>query len=242
MQLSGNRTAKVSDKKFEWLKTQGTIKQNYLANNRFEIYTEKNPGRNVAESFIHDQFARHYGANVTEFLPFLMTLESSSIIRSGLGIRVAGESPLFLEQYLPGPIEGVAKKIHEFTVKRHLLVEIGNLASARKGLTQFMFIALTLYLERIGIKWVACNATRLVQNNFTRLGFRCFPICVADKHRLRNGYKHWGSYYDNSSEVTLINVHQAYRCLISNPSLMERLESLESSSNKLPDINYWANN
>jgi hypothetical protein len=237
LQLAANSPAAARDVLLKRVNTTEPLKQQFPADGLIRLYEPNSFGRNMAERFIHKQFARYYGANVTDFLPFLLTIESAGGIRGGLGIRPADARPLFLEQYLLNSIEDEAEKIHGLTVRRHALVEIGNLACARRGLSQLMFITLTAYLQRMGIDWVACNATCLVQNNFARLGFEYHPLCVADKNLLQGGFSQWGSYYDSRSEVTLINVHQAYRCLTSNPFSLVRLQAIESMSNSLPDLN-----
>ena len=217
---------------------QGLFDQQLPIKNLVRLYHKNKTGRKNAELFIHQQFAAQYGANIQKFLPYLMTLESAGQISTGLGIRLAGPTPLFVEQYLDESIEKTIEKRHCISIKRHNLVEIGNLASAQKGLTKLLFMALTAYLQKTGVEWVVCNATPLVQNNFSRLGFQYFPLCKADKRRLITGHDQWGSYYDTPSEVTLINVYQAYLCLLGKPRLSALLETMGPSIERLPDPQY----
>jgi hypothetical protein len=63
--------------------------------------------RAEVERFIRAVFARRYGADVRHFAPTLISLQDRGEIVAAAGYRSAAEAPLFLERYLPSPVEAL---------------------------------------------------------------------------------------------------------------------------------------
>ena len=87
-------------------------------------------------------------------------------IVAALGFRSAGHGPLFLEQYLPAPIEII------LGIPRHQIVEIGNLASSGGGASSFLFAALSAYLHHNGFKQAVVTGTDALEKRLRKMGLK----------------------------------------------------------------------
>jgi len=152
--------------------------------------------RREAEAFIHDVFARRYGADVAAFAPNLALLEEQGRIIAAAGWRSADGDPLFLERYLDAPIESVLAKIAGHPVQRSRIVEVGGLAAGRRGASVQMIFLMAEQLDRLGHEWVVFTATRELLTIFLRLGLPLLALAPADPTRLGDEAGFWGSYYD----------------------------------------------
>lgn len=64
------------------------------------------PGRQATEAFIGARFALEHGARISHFLPLLLALrDAEGVLQAAVGIRSALDQSLFLERYLPQPVE-----------------------------------------------------------------------------------------------------------------------------------------
>lgn len=75
------------------------------AETTLHICRENDPARALVEAFIHDVYARRYGAQVRHFTPVLAFLRDDAGIVAAAGYREAQASALFLERYLDAPVE-----------------------------------------------------------------------------------------------------------------------------------------
>ncbi|MGD8559110.1 MAG: thermostable hemolysin [Gammaproteobacteria bacterium] len=178
-------------------------------------YEHHTPARQRVELFIHDVFARAYGADVRQYLPRLMALQSNEHqLLAALGIREASSGPLFLERYLDGSVEDAISGYHGSAVARNSIVEIGNLASVHRGGLSKLMIALTSYLSGAGVEWVAFTAVPAVTKAFAALDLHLEPLAVANKSRLSTAEQQaWGSYYDSGPTVVVGRVEEGYQRL-----------------------------
>ena len=174
------------------------------------------PGRSELEVCIAKTFARHYDARVEHFLPLLLNLQLSSDLGAVTGLRLAGQSPLFLEQYLASPVEQAVAGAFNTPVERAAIVEIGNLASVAPGAAALLFGLLPILLHEAGIRWVVCTATPQVQSMLERLGFSTRKICSANAEVLGDSKDAWGTYYDSCPDVIAGNVEGAVACALKN--------------------------
>ncbi len=164
-----------------------------------------------AEQFIHDVFARAYGADVKHFMPRLMVLQSEERrLLAALGIRFAHSGGLFLENYLEVPVEQAVARAAHTAVARSSVAELGNLASYQRGGLRCLIIGLTAYLKGAGVKWATFTAVPAVHNAFVKMGIPLYELGFADPARLGGEAAHWGTYYDHKPRVVAGNVEAAY--------------------------------
>lgn len=179
------------------------------------VHSRESAFRAELESYIHDAFARGYGATINHFLPLLMSLQGSEgELVAALGVREGGIEKLFLETYLDEPAEQRLANVTGLNVQRDSIVEIGNLASTRPGSARWLFLALAAYLEGRGTKWAIYTVAPFLKNTFLKLGFNLHVLAKANKSRLGENAKDWGSYYDASPEVMAVDVSQAFHAVL----------------------------
>ena len=174
--------------------------------------------RDALEARIADTFARHYQARIEQFLPYLLSLKLSDELGAVVGLRLAEQAPLFLEQYLDVPVEQAVAAAYSTPIDRAQIVEVGNLASAAPGSAALLFGLLPIILHEAQIRWVVCTATPQVQAMLRRLEFPTRRICRADAEVLGDSKENWGSYYDSTPDVIVGDVEQALAFALSNKS------------------------
>jgi hypothetical protein len=178
------------------------------------LLDEHAAGRHAVESFIHQHYARAYGADVRHFLPRLLVLHDDTELQAALGFKRARGNRLFLEQYLDVSIEvALSLRLGRYA-PRFGLVEVGNLVTAHAGGARWLIAALTAYLKGAGYDWAVFTAVTPLRNAFTRLGVELVSLAPADPMRLAPEERaHWGSYYATEPMVMAASVHQSYDAL-----------------------------
>ncbi|MEW6646230.1 MAG: thermostable hemolysin [Pseudomonadota bacterium] len=171
-------------------------------------------GRAELEAFVHDTYARAYGADVREFMPLLIALRSAAgEPLAVMGVRSAAQQTLFLEQYLDAPVEQVIHSRGGCAVRRERVVELGNLAVAHAGAARWMIVALNAFLRGAGVEWVALTAVPALRNAFAHVGIDLTELAQADGARLGAARARWGSYYDSKPVVLAGDVAQGFERL-----------------------------
>lgn len=167
-----------------------------------ELVNEKDSAREEAEAFAKKCYRDSYGAEIKTFCHELLVLRASSgEIVSCVGINMAGESDLFLEQYLDTPVEQqIAAKLKR-PVDRSKIAEIGTLATGHNGLCRLTMVGLAGLLKSRGIEHVAFTGIKSVRNALEHLGIPLHFLTTAKADRLKGGVGEWGSYYDAAPEV-----------------------------------------
>lgn len=160
------------------------------------------PERRRVERFIRDIYRAHYDADIAVTYPTLMSVRNADgEILAAVGFRLASEAPLFLEQYTRQPIERVLTPLYRAPVARQEIVEIGNLASAGKGASIFLFGAISSYLLNRGVRYATVTGTEQLRKRFRLLGLQPHLICDADRTLLEASQNNWGSYYATQPKV-----------------------------------------
>lgn len=158
--------------------------------------------RVLLEAFIRERFAAHYAARIRHFMPCLLGLEGADgRIQGAVGLRSAGEAPLFLERYLDRPIEQVIAGYGGQPIARRDIVEVGNLAALGAGSARLLIVALTDLLVACGFRWVTFTGTPALLNSFQRLELSPLSLGAADPACLGDEQADWGSYYANHPQV-----------------------------------------
>jgi hypothetical protein len=160
------------------------------------------PGRVELEDFVSSAFHRRHGAVVRSFLPTLLGFrEPAGVLRGVVGLRLAGVSPLYLEQYLDRPVEAAIGAASGRTVQRREVVEVGNLAGSNCRTAMRMVAALPAYLLAQDCRWIVFTATSAVREILLGFGAPLLELARADGARVAVGADHWGSYYETDPRV-----------------------------------------
>lgn len=165
------------------------------------------------KEFIHSCYARSYGADIHHFMPMFVTIrtEDGRLI-AALGFRFAqANTPLFLEQYLPQPVETMLSQQTGQSVERSQFVEIGNLAGIHPHGVQWLFLAFNAYLHSLGYQWAVSTLIPSLYKLFHRQGLPLVLLGKAEKHCLPPSQQAmWGSYYNKEPLVAAGNIKAGY--------------------------------
>lgn len=166
----------------------------------------EHPRRPDIERFIEARFARTFGACLPRHHSLLTCLCADDgvdgEILAAAGLRFADEEPLFLEQYLDGPIEQSVAVAFGRPVDRHSIVEIGSLASDSPDASLRLFGALASWLAADrGRRFAVATVRPEVERLLGRAGFGLTALAQANPDRLGDNAGEWGSYYDRAPKV-----------------------------------------
>lgn len=203
---------------------------------QFELVGSKHPERAEAERFIAERYSVAYHADVSHFLPWLLTLRCLGGVSGVAGMCPADSSPLFLEHYLDQPLEALLAEHSGEPVARTSIVEIGNLAAAQRGASHILFLLFTSLLQRAGYEWITFTATKALRNNLEKLGFPLITLTEADIGRLDADERAtWGSYYDTAPLVMAGRLSTAMDIIQSRPLLRRVLRMYRYRINVLAE-------
>ncbi len=191
-------------------------------NPEFNLHREGSPNRGDIERHIAGVFAKAYGAEVTGFAPYLMSMACAGNVSAAAGIRPADTGPLFLEQYLDDPVEQVLGHTYGRTIERQEIFELGNLVALRPGVCQLFYLIMAGVMSRTKLNTVIFAGTKQVVKGVSRLGFQIEPIVAADPSRLGDAAAKWGNYYDHEPQVMAIDLTRSMETLsgLSLPSVL----------------------
>jgi len=183
----------------------------------FQLHTVNSLERDKVETYIRDQFRLIYNAKISNFMPYLITMNCEDGISATAGMRPADQQPLFLEQYLPQTVEQrIATLTNAPTSRRHI-VEIGNLAATRRGSSQLLFLILTGLLNCTQFEWIVFTGNSLVAKSLQRLGIELHNLGDADPdHLAHEKISDWGSYYQGNPHVFAANIAQGKHAMDSS--------------------------
>ncbi|MDG4719111.1 MULTISPECIES: thermostable hemolysin [Thalassospira] len=199
---NGNPAARLS------LQKNGFLARVQMRACAISILTGLATERAEVEDFIASTYADAYDASIRVQYDTLMSVrDDSGKIVAALGFRSAGHGPLFLEQYLPQPIDAV------LGISRHQIVEIGNLASSGGGGTSFLFTALSAYLHHNAYKQAVVTGTDNIEKRLRKMGLNPVRHAMADPARLSEKDVNWGRYYERCPHVLSGSVEHGFRQL-----------------------------
>ncbi|HVY79614.1 MAG TPA: thermostable hemolysin [Steroidobacteraceae bacterium] len=160
------------------------------------------PARHEAETFVRDAFFRTHRASIRTFMPTLLTLvDASGSLHAVAGARLAANEKLFLERYLPRPIDALLAARGGVPPARAQIVEIGNFACRGSRIARRFLALLPFYLLDRKLTWVTFTATAAVRRLLHNIGARCMELGVADGACARDGADDWGRYYTHDPRV-----------------------------------------
>jgi hypothetical protein len=154
------------------------------------------------ESFVGDAFVRKHDATVTSFMPTLLSFrDMAGSLRGAVGLRNAGDHPLYLEQYLDRPVELAIASAMGCPTGRRQVVEVGNLAGANCRAAVRMVALLPAYLLAHDYQWIVFTATSAVREILLGFGAPLVELARAESTRVALGSDQWGSYYETDPRV-----------------------------------------
>lgn len=169
---------------------------------RFELVDRDSPSRPAVEERIRRGFARHFGARISAFMPYLLNYEDA-MVTGVLGFRPAAEEPLYLEAYLERPVEQLIGNLVRSPVSRADIVEVGQFVIDDPAGAAAMFNRLVPLLRDRGHAWIAFTATRSIRRLLEGAGLRGLVIATASEDCVRRAPDAWGSYYARQPQVVV---------------------------------------
>ena len=147
------------------------------------VYGDKD--REDVQRYIAGIFQMSYGAQVTEFMPLLVSLREKGHLTSALGLRGASCGRLFCEQYLDEPVETHVQDNFGHQVQRERILEMGNLVASNPGHAALLYTLVGAAMYEAGRDYLLFTANRAVRLSLKRSGLASVPIASADRGRLR---------------------------------------------------------
>jgi hypothetical protein len=191
----------------------------------FQVEEHTGPRRHEVESFVSERFAEMHGAQISHFMPRLLSLRSKrGDLIAAFGLRAAESSALFLENYLSQPVETILQARLNHSVERRQIIEVGHLSALYPGAARWLIVAVTALLQQEGYRWVTFTGTAGLRNGFHRLGLRPVELGAATLAHLPEGERAaWGRYYDHAPKVMAGDIAHGYHALASRQDLPELL-------------------
>lgn len=178
------------------------------------VHPEQDEERSDVERFIHGVYRERYGARVQHYAPVLVSLRNAEHeIIAAAGYRIANAAALFLERYLPQPVEALLARDTAQRVTRARVVEVGHLSASQAGAGKRLIHLMGPHLASLGLEWVVSTLTQELQHLFVRLGITPLALGVADPALLGAAASDWGSYYDHRPVVVAGRIDLALRML-----------------------------
>lgn len=170
---------------------------------RLNLHEAGDDDRDEVEAFIAEVYARRYGATLSQFAPRLVSLRDprTGALVAAAGYRVAGGQALFLERYLPAPVEQLIADRQGHPVARSSIVECGQLAASRAGEGRRLIHLLGLHLSQQPLDWVVSTLTQELRHLFDRLGVAPLMLGEARADAVGDDLPAWGSYYEHHPVV-----------------------------------------
>ncbi|MFT5676026.1 MAG: hypothetical protein ACI808_001962 [Paraglaciecola sp.] len=206
--------------------TYNAVKSPQECSGDFILANENCAKRGELQCFIQSGFAREYNANVSEFMPQLMAVESLGI-KAVLGLRSARE-PLFIEQYLDDPIENCFAE--NAPVSRTEILEIGNLVSHNRLHTTRLFMLTAISAIESGFRFLVFSATGNVAKLLNAYGLPLTLLQIADGNKLGDKQGNWGSYYQTDPQVMALDLSNVTQLCAKNPLMGRMLTQLSRHS------------
>lgn len=163
--------------------------------------------RSEVEAFIAQVFYRAYGATINSFMPRLIALrDEQRNLMAAFGMREAGDSALFLEQYLDEPVETLISRSMNRSIARPEITEIGNLAVANPRNSGILIAHVIRHSLDANVQWAVATAHHTLQNGLIKGGVDVAPLHPVDPERLpAEQLVNWGSYYALKPQIVAVS-------------------------------------
>jgi len=173
------------------------------ARSHFYVAERGSTMRNSLEARVRSGFGHHFNACIEGFMPDLAVYEHATGASGVIGIRGAGDEPLFLESYLDDAVESVIHLVSGEEVARDAIVEVGQFVVDDREVVADFFRDLVPFLQSQGFDWVCFTGTNRIRALLARIRFAGFPVTLASQERLINSKDQWGSYYEHEPVVVV---------------------------------------
>lgn len=167
---------------------------------RFRLHRRDDAERAGTERFIAGVYRQHFGARLNHFMPVLASHVVDGRPRAAAGYRSAVE-PLFLERYLPQPVERMLAAAAGQAVAREQIVEIGQFASQCAGEGRRLMLSLARHLVDAGFRWAVITATAELRRLLRHQRLAAAPLAPAPRRCIGDEASLWGSYYRHAPKV-----------------------------------------
>ena len=161
------------------------------------------PLRAQAEAYIKRVYRRAFSAQVNHFsAQLLVKLDPRRRIIGVVGLTLADEQPLFVEQYRSQPVSRLLtadRDHHAITAQK--IVEIGNLAMVDRCSVRQVICFLSKFMLEQKVDWVVFTARNELLNSFKRLNLPLTHLANANLNSIDDETDTWGSYYAGSPKV-----------------------------------------
>ena len=158
----------------------------------------------AACEFTAQQYKDRFCCELTSFYPTILTSIEENEIQSVVGLRSAGDEPLFLEQYLDTSIEATLAEKSGICPARGEIVEIGGFAARNQATALVLMQEMTEILLSMHFRTAVCTANRPIRCCLTKLRLPTHRIAEVDNPSVET-QRNWGSYYE--SGPTIIYAH-----------------------------------
>jgi hypothetical protein len=159
------------------------------------------------EACVAQAYARAYGARIHHFHDLLLAhVDADGQVLGAIGATAADTGRLFLESYLPSPIEQLLAAHVECVPEREQFAEVGNLAASRAGSARALMVHLAFYLLDRGRSWAVLTGTQRVRQMLARLGASLHDLGPALACDVNDGPSQWGTYYEHAPRVVAVDL------------------------------------
>ncbi len=168
----------------------------------------------IAVNFVREEFHRRFKCRLTEFYPLIVSRYSGTKLTAVAGLRGAGDTKLFLEQYLGQPVEAVIGNHFPAQIDRSKIVELGGFAALDRQAALALMLAIPPLLIEQGFEKLVCTANRPIQKCLDRLGLQ--PVCLAEAlidEIQASPTSNWGSYYAGHPLVLAGDIQAGWRTM-----------------------------
>ena len=164
------------------------------------------PDRHELESFIRAIFKRAHNAEISYFMPKLMSIRDvNGNLLAVCGLRHADQGQLFLETYLDAPIETVLSQHNNAQISREAILEVGNLAVAEPANVRSLLASISVYLHSTHSDWAVFTGISTLRNSLTKLNMSLQSLGEANIERIPEHERAaWGGYYNERPYVMAI--------------------------------------
>lgn len=179
---------------------------------RLALVPESAARREEVERFIAHAYGEAFGARLRRFYASIVVLEDGrERILGAVGARPAARRNLFCEHYLPGRVESMIAE-QAGPVCRDQIVEIGNLAIGRAGVTHVFFTLLGQWLSDFDAQWLVFALTAPLRHMLHRAHVPVLDLAPAKPEHAPDDGNEWGCYYESQPRVCAVPTVAGLNC------------------------------
>tara|TARA_B110000503_G_C7156421_1_gene417553 strand:+ start:1741 stop:2505 length:765 start_codon:yes stop_codon:yes gene_type:complete len=180
-------------------------------------------------NYIRDQYHAAHGATLkTLMYSRFAILDKQQQPTAVIGVKRFINQPTLVEKYLDAPIEQIVSKVIARQIRRDAIAEVGNLAAESLIQSCRLIVFLINYLSEEGISHGVCTGTTAVRLALKRARVPFITIGDADPERLGEEQWSWGTYYNNTPKVLLIDIQEGLAAVADRYTYRRRLTDINT--------------